>query len=316
MPTTTALRLPSASPAPAPLLVVGSVAFDDIETPFGQGRRILGGSASYASLAASYFAPVRLVGIVGHDFSAADRERFLRRGIDLTGLQTDLSGPTFFWAGRYHDNFNRRDTLATELNVFAQFRPELPPAWRQTPLVLLANIGTDLQHHVLDQVEGRPFVVADTMNLWINLMPDLLRRLLPRVHLLVLNEEEAAQFTGEPNPWLAGERLRAMGVPSVIVKMGSHGALLLHPEGRFALPAYPVTDVRDPTGAGDAFAGALAGYLAATGSTGLPALRQGMVYATAAASFTVEAFSCERLEAAGPDGLAARHAELLRLVAV
>ncbi len=299
---------------PAPVLVLGSVAFDTIETPFAKGERILGGSASFACLAASYFAPTRLVGIVGNDFGEAHINRFRHHEIELDGLQTDESGPTFFWAGRYHENFNQRDTLETELNVFENFRPELPDDWKKTEYVLLANIGPDLQNHVVDQTEGDPYIIADTMNLWINIMQDELLRLLERVDLLVLNDDESEMLTGTQNVILAGRKLREMGPKTVIIKKGSHGAVLFHESGLFSIPCYPVTDLQDPTGAGDSFIGALTGYLAAVRETDFATIKKAMLYATVVASFTVEAFSCDRLESAGVDGIQNRHQELLDLM--
>lgn len=301
--------------SPAPVLVVGSVAYDDIHTPFGYGARILGGSASYASLAASYFSDVRLVGIVGHDFDPAHRARLAARGIDLSGLQVDGSGETFFWAGRYHENFDRRDTIETRLNVFEHFQPTLPPTYRATPFVLLGNIMPKLQSFVLDQLDSQAFVLADTMDLWVQHTRDDLLALMPRVDLFLINDDEATQLTGEANPILAGRALLRMGPKQVVVKKGSHGALLFSGDGSlFALPAYPVTELRDPTGAGDSFAGALLGYLAATGDLSPASFRRAMAYATVTASLTVEAFSCDRLESAGAEAVAARYQELLTMV--
>lgn len=301
---------------PAPALVVGSVAYDDIHTPFGHGQRILGGSASYAALAISYFTDARLVGVVGSDFDPAHRARLAARGIDLTGLQTDASGETFFWAGRYHENFDRRDTLETRLNVFEHFRPDLPAPYRATPFVLLGNIQPSLQSFVLDQLEAQAFVLADTMDLWVKHTRDDLLALMRRVDLFLINDDEAAQLTGEPNPILAGRALLGMGPKQVIIKKGSHGALLFSPDSLFAIPAYPVTDLRDPTGAGDSFAGALLGYLAATGNTGPAAMRRAMAFATVTASLTVEAFSCDRLESAGAAAILERYHELLHIVRI
>ncbi len=298
----------------SPLLVVGSVAFDNIITPYAKGERILGGSASFASLACSYFCPTQLVGIIGNDFDDIHIDRFRKQDIDLEGLQIDKTGPTFFWAGKYHENFNQRDTLETQLNVFENFRPDLPASYKQTPYVLLANIGPDLQHHVLDQMEAEAYVVADTMNLWINIMHDTLLDLMKRVHLLVVNDDESEMLTESNNIILAGEKLREMGPETVIIKKGSHGAVLFHEAGVFSIPAYPVTDLRDPTGAGDSFVGALAGYLAAVRRSDFAAIKQAMLYATVIGSFTVEAFSCDRLETAGVVGIEERRKTLLDII--
>ncbi|MGJ3244265.1 MAG: PfkB family carbohydrate kinase [Opitutales bacterium] len=300
---------------PAPVLVVGSVAYDTIFTPTDKGERILGGSASFAALASSFYAPTRLVGIVGNDFTDDSRDRLARREIDLTGLQEDESGPTFFWSGRYHENFNDRDTLETELNVFEKFRPDLPEMYQDTPYILLANIGPDLQHHVLDQTEGKDrYVVADTMNLWINIMKDELLRLLPRLNLLVLNDDEAEMLTGTNNLFTAGPKLQEMGPETVIIKKGSHGAILFHQDGLFSLPAFPVSQVSDPTGAGDSFVGALTACLASAGDTGFRSIKQAMLWATVTASYTVEAFGCDSLEAAGNTGLTDRRQQLLAMI--
>ena len=246
------------------VLVVGSVAYDAIQTPFGKGDSLLGGSASYASVATSFFATPRLVGIVGNDFRDVDLARFREREICLEGLEVDNSGGTFFWAGRYHENFEGRDTLETRLNVFDGYSPVLPDSYKEVDYVLLANIGPDLQLHVLSQMAAghRPFVVADTMNLWIDIMQAKLLELLQHIDVLVLNDEEAEQLTGESNIFKSGPALQAKGPATVIVKKGAHGAVLFSGDERFILPAYPVTDLRDPTGAGDTFVGAFVGYLA------------------------------------------------------
>lgn len=306
------IRLPR-RPEPAPVLVVGSVAYDSIETPHARGERILGGSASYAALAASYFAPVQLVGVVGHDFAATDRRKFERRGIDLSALQVDETGRTFFWRGRYHENYNRRETLELELNVFERFHPRLLATHQQSGFLMLGNIRPDLQIHVLDQMTSKPFVVADTIDIWIETARDTLNEVLRRADLAVVNDTEATKLTGETNAIAAGRALRASGCRSVIVKKGEHGAVLFHEDGLFALPAYPVAELRDPTGAGDTFAGSLLGYLAARGETDFAALREAMGYATAVASLTVEAFSTDRIAAAGCAEIRRRRRELGRM---
>jgi sugar/nucleoside kinase (ribokinase family) len=297
-----------------PVLVVGSVAYDSIITPHDQGDRILGGSASYACLAASYFAPPRIVGVVGHDFRDRDRRKLAKRGIDLEGLLTDPSGKTFSWRGRYHENYNRRDTEDLQLNVFERFKPRLSEAHRATPFVMLGNIRPDLQLGVLDQLTAPRFVLADTIDIWIETQRDKLAEVMRRADLLVINDTESAKLTGAPNVIVAGRMLRQHGCRTVIIKKGEHGAVLFHEEGLFALPAYPVTELRDPTGAGDSFAGALLGYLASAGATDFAALKQAMVYGTAVASLTVEAFSTDRLAKAGCREIRARRKELLKLI--
>ncbi|HAF59358.1 MAG TPA: sugar kinase, partial [Opitutae bacterium] len=283
----------------APLLVVGSVAFDNVITPQAEKERILGGAASYCSFAASYYSPVRMVGVVGNDFGESDMDRLRARGIDLEGVQRDESGPTFFWKGKYHENFNRRDTLDIRLNVFENFRPDLPQSYIDSEFVLLGNIHPALQSHVLDQLSGNSFVLADTIDLWIETEREALLSLIKKVSLFVINDSEAEELTGETNVILAGNKLRQMGPGSVIVKKGEHGAVLFHEDGMFALPAYPVTQLHDPTGAGDSFAGALIGRLASRNSSDFSAIKEAMLYATCTASLTVEAFGCDRLESAG-----------------
>ena len=303
----------------ASVIVVGSVAFDNIITPYARGDYLLGGSASYASIAASYFAPSRLVARVGKDFDERFMKRFEERDVCTEGLQVDPEGETFFWAGKYHDNFDQRDTLETRLNVLEHFRPELPETYKTTPYVLLANIGPDLQLHLLEEMspEIKSFVVADTMNLWIDIMRGKLMEMIGRVDLLVLNDEEAEMLTEERNIYIAGAKLRDLGPKFVIVKKGSHGAILFGPEGQlFSLPAYPVEDLQDPTGAGDSFAGALTGYLADKNATDFDSIKQAMVYATVTASFTVEAFSSDSLESAGRAGIDERAARLKAIVSL
>jgi sugar/nucleoside kinase (ribokinase family) len=307
-------RLQLSDKEPQPVLIVGSVAYDHIETPYASGEHILGGSASYASLATSYFAPVRLVGVVGYDFDQKHIDRFVDRGICIEGLQRDETGPTFFWRGKYHENFNLRDTLEIQLNVFENFRPVLPENYKDSPYLLLGNISPELQLHVLKQVEEtRPYVVADTIDLWINIQKEQLQQVIKNIDLLVINDSESDLLTGESNIILAGEKLLEMGTHAAIIKKGEHGAYLFHPEGMFALPAYPVTELRDPTGAGDSFAGALLGYLAAHHDTSFDSIRKAMLYGTATASMTVEDFSCDRLENAGVPAIQQRIDELLKL---
>lgn len=299
-----------------PILVVGSVAFDQITTPTAESGRVLGGSATYASIAASYQAPVNLVGVVGNDFGDEHLNRLRAHPIDLEGLQTDLSGPTFFWSGIYGKNFATRETTDTRLNVFEHFNPILPETYRTTPYILLGNIHPALQHLVLDQISGQPFVAADTMNLWIDISLDELNRLLPRLDLFVLNDDESKMLTDESNVILAGKRLMEMGPKIVVIKKGEHGSILFHPDGLFAYPAYPVTGVEDPTGAGDSYLGGLVGYLASQNRTDFATLKKAILYATATASLTVESFSCDRLEQAGRNAIEDRYQELLQLAAI
>jgi len=300
----------------SPLLVVGSVAFDNVITPQAEQERILGGAASYCSFAASYYTQVRMVGVVGNDFGESDLDRLRARGIDLDGVKKDDSGPTFFWKGKYHENFNRRDTLDIQLNVFEKFRPDLPESYKDSSFVLLGNIHPALQMHVLDQLAGNSFVLADTIDLWIETERESLLSLIKKVSLFVINDSEAEELTGESNVILAGEKLRQMGPESVIIKKGEHGAILFHEEGMFALPAYPVTQLHDPTGAGDSFAGALIGRLSSQNRSDFSAIKEAMLYATCTASLTVEAFGCDRLESAGKSEIEERVASLNQLISV
>lgn len=294
------------------VLVVGSTALDSIKTPRAEAPRLLGGSASHAALAASFFAPTRLVGVVGRDFPRRYLALYRRHGIDLEGLQI-ADGSTFHWAGEYEVNMNHRRTLRTELGVFEQFRPDLPPRYRDTPYVLLANIAPALQHHVLDQMRRPRFVVADTMDLWLNTaLPELLR-LLRRVDALVLNDGEARQLSGEDNLLRAARRIHRLGPPVVIIKKGEHGSLLSGPDGLFLCPAYPLARVVDPTGAGDSFAGGLVGYLARAGGRVRDHLRAAMLHGSVVASFCCEGFGVRATVRVTPAEITRRVAELRRL---
>lgn len=275
------------------VLIVGSTALDSIKTPTAENPRLLGGSASHAAVAASFFATTQIVGVVGEDFPRRYVQLFERRGIDLEGLQR-ASGKTFHWAGEYEANMNNRRTLLTELGVFEHFNPTLPAAYRAAELVLLANIAPALQHRVLDQVTRPRFVVADTMDLWLNIaLPDLLK-LLKRLDGFVLNDSESMHLTQEPNVFKALAKIHRLGPKYVIVKLGSHGSILSGPRGLFLCPAYPLKKVVDPTGAGDSFVGAMMGYLAASGGGVEANLRRAMVYGSVVASFCCEGFGLQR----------------------
>jgi sugar/nucleoside kinase (ribokinase family) len=275
------------------VLIVGSTALDSIKTPTAENPRLLGGSASHAAVAASFFAPTQMVGVVGEDFPKRYVQLFERRGIDLEGLQR-APGKTFHWAGEYEANMNNRRTLLTELGVFEHFNPTLPAAYRAAELVLLANIAPALQHRVLDQVTRPRFVVADTMDLWLNIaLPDLLK-LVKRLDGFVLNDSESMHLTQEPNVFKALAKIHRLGPKYVIVKLGSHGSILSGPRGLFLCPAYPLKKVVDPTGAGDSFVGAMMGYLAASRGGVEANLRRAMVYGSVVASFCCEGFGLQR----------------------
>jgi sugar/nucleoside kinase (ribokinase family) len=277
------------------ILVAGSVALDSVKTPLENHDRMLGGSASYAAVAASFFSPVKMVGIVGSDFPATYLELFEKRGIDLMGLQR-AEGNTFAWSGEYEWDLNTRRTLSVELNVFEKFRPDLPDGYRETPYVLLGNIAPALQLHVLDQVPKPRFVVADTMDLWIQTAQEDLKALLKRVDMLILNDGEARELTKQTSLIKAGWQLQQMGPRYVAIKKGEHGCLLFGQSEFFSAPAYPLEDIHDPTGAGDCFAGGLLGFLATNDSFSFAELKRAVVYGSVIASFNVEAFSLGRLQ--------------------
>jgi sugar/nucleoside kinase (ribokinase family) len=278
----------------ASIVVVGSVFFDSIETPHGKAERALGGAATYFAVAASFFAPVRMVAAVGDDFPAEEIEFLERRGIDLSGLQR-RAGRTGFWAGRYHEDMNQRDTLDLQLNVFADFRPQLPASHRDAPYVFLANIDPKLQALVLDQLGAPALVGCDTMNHWITGSRGDLERLLSRVGILVINDEEARLLSGERNVVKAARRLLAMGPRRVLIKRGEYGVIQFSGDTVFAVPAFPLEEVFDPTGAGDTFAGGLMGELARSGDQSEGGLRRAIVYGSVMASFVVEDFGMARL---------------------
>src|SRR5437879_4874182 len=277
------------------LLVVGSIALDTVKTPVEEHGDLLGGSASYAAAAASYFSPVKLVGIVGDDFPEAEFDFWKSRKIDTEGVQR-VEGKTFRWSGEYSWDLNTRETRSVALNVFENFEPELPKSYRQTDFALLANIAPALQSHVLKQMEKPRFVVADTMDLWIETTRVDLDSLLPKVDLLILNDSEAREMTKQTSLIKAGRGIREMGPRYVAIKKGEHGALLFGENEFFSCGAYPLEDIHDPTGAGDTFAGGMAGYLAGTvKKVTFTDLRKAMIYGCVLASFCVEAFSLERL---------------------
>lgn len=278
----------------SPILVVGSVAFDTLHNAQGSFPRVLGGSAVYASIAASLLSQVRLVGVVGDDYPESATAMLRKRGVDLTGLEVS-PGETFHWEGRYTDDLTSRESIRTELNVFAEFQPKIPPAFAESPFVMLANIQPELQISVLDQIRSPKLVVADTMNLWIDIARPGLLRLLERVDVLIINEEEARQLTGRHHLVEVQRALLALGPTTVIVKQGEYGAWLFQPGVAFHAPAFPLETVLDPTGAGDSFAGGFLGYLARENDISLPTLRRAVVVGSALASFCVEGIGPNRL---------------------
>ena len=289
------------------VLIVGSIGLDTVKTPVEEHADLLGGSASYAALGASFFSPVKLVGIVGDDFPESEFEFWRERQIDASGVQR-VAGKTFRWSGEYAWDMNTRETRSIALNVFEHFRPDLPADYRETDFVLLANIAPALQSHVLDQMKRPRFIVADTMDLWIHTTRPDLDALLPRVDLLILNDSEARELTKETSLIKAGRKIRATGPKYVAIKKGEHGALLFGENEFFSCGAYPLEDIHDPTGAGDTFAGGMAGYLASKGTTpDFAHLRRAVIYGSVLASFNVEAFSLERMRTLTKEEIGARY---------
>ena len=275
------------------VLIVGSTALDSIKTPKAENPKLLGGSASHASVAASFFSPVKIVGVVGDDFPKKYISLYRKHGIDLEGLQIK-QGKTFHWSGEYELNMNNRRTLLTELGVFETFTPHLPASHKTSAFVLLANIAPALQHHVLDQMARPKFVVADTMDLWLNIALADLIKLIKRVDGFVLNDSEAHQLTKEDNVFAAMKKIHKMGPRYVIIKKGSHGSILSGPRGVFICPAYPLHKVVDPTGAGDSFVGGMMGYLATARGSVDANIRRAMIYGGVTASFCCEGFGLVR----------------------
>ncbi len=297
-----------------PLLVVGSVALDSVETPQEKRDDVLGGSAVYFSYAASYFSTVRLVGVVGEDWPGEHTELLQGRGIDTDGLEIIEGAETFRWRGKYHENMNDRDTLEVHLNVFENFDPKLPEQFTRCQFLFLANGSPAVQMKVLDQVQGPKLVVADTMDLWIEIARDELLELLQKIDGLVLNDSEAKLLTGDDNLVRAGHKVREMGPKFVVIKKGEHGAMFFSEHETYVMPAYPTADVVDPTGAGDSFGGGMLGYLAEQGDFEPKTLKEAMAYGVVVASFNVEDFSLERMKQVERADLDARLAEYRKML--
>jgi sugar/nucleoside kinase (ribokinase family) len=280
------------------LLTVGTVAFDSIETPRGSAEQIVGGAATYISLAASYFTkPIQLVSVIGDDFPEAELDYMRQSGVNLDGLQVRKGEKSFFWAGRYHDNMNARDTLDTQLNVLADFDPVLPDSYKSPEFVMLGNLTPSVQQRVIDQLTETPrLIVLDTMNFWMDTAMDSLISVIANIDVLVINDEEARQLSGEYSLVKASEKIINMGPKYLVIKKGEHGALLFHGESIFFAPALPLAEVFDPTGAGDTFAGGFIGYLSQTGDLSFENMKRAVIYGSAMASFCVEKFGIERLK--------------------
>ena len=276
------------------ILVVGSVALDSVKTPFGEAKDVLGGSASYFSYAASYFGEVRLVGAVGQDFPQHYMNLFNEKGIDIAGLEKK-EGKTFRWAGAYKEDINQRETLSVDLGVLEDFWPDLTDKYKKSEYVFLANIDPELQLHILNQIENPKLVVCDTMDIWIENKKNNLLEVFKRADIAFLNDSEARQLAKESNLVKAADKILKLGVRYVVIKKGEHGVMLFGEDTCFSLPAYPMRDVLDPTGAGDSFGGGFLGYISKKNDTSCNAIRKALVYATIIASFTVEDFSLNRL---------------------
>jgi sugar/nucleoside kinase (ribokinase family) len=279
------------------LIIIGTVAFDAIETPFGKTDKIVGGAATYASLAASHFYnQTKIVGVVGDDFKKEDIETFKNHGIDIEGLQVKAGEKSFFWSGKYHNDMNSRDTLATELNVLEHFDPIIPESYQDCEYLLLGNLTPQIQRTVIKRLKNRPkLIVLDTMNFWMDIMMDDLLETIKLVDILTINDSEARQLSGEYSLVKAAKKILTMGPKYLIIKKGEHGALLFHEDKIFSAPALPLADVFDPTGAGDTFAGGFIGYLAQVGTVNFNNMKNALIYGSALASFCVEKFGIERL---------------------
>ena len=298
------------------LLAVGTVAFDDIETPTGRAEMVVGGACTYISLAASYFVkPVRIVSVVGDDFPDATLDYMKNRGVDLEGLQIRKGEKSFFWAGRYHSNFNSRDTLDTQLNVLADFDPVLPDSYLDSEYLMLGNLVPAIQMRVLEQLPTRPkLVVLDTMNFWMDIALDDLKAVLKKVDVLTINDEEARQLSGQHSLLKAAAVIHDMGPKTLIIKKGEHGAFLFHHGEIFYAPALPLAEVIDPTGAGDTFAGGFIGWLAKTDDLSFANIKCAVIYGSAMASFCVEQFSIEQLKGLTPEMIQKRVQQFADLV--
>jgi sugar/nucleoside kinase (ribokinase family) len=298
------------------LVAVGTMAFDDIETPYGRAERVIGGACTYIALAASHFVkPVRVVSVVGDDFPDAMMDTLRDRGVDLEGVQIREGEKSFFWAGRYHKNMNDRDTLDTQLNVLATFDPVLPASYQSAQYVMLGNLTPKVQMRVLEQLTSKPkLVVLDTMNFWMDIALDDLKEVLQKVDVLTINDEEARQLSGERSLLLAAEKIHAMGPRFLIIKKGEHGALLFHDGRIFSAPGLLLPHVVDPTGAGDTFAGGFIGWLASTDDISFDNMKRAIIYGSALASCCVEAFGIERLQSLTRVELDARVAQFAELV--
>ena len=297
------------------LVIIGSVAFDAIETPFGKTDKIVGGAATYASLAASYFYKnVKIVGVVGEDFHQEDIQNFNDHGIDTEGLQLKKGEKSFFWSGKYHNDMNSRDTLITELNVLGDFDPIIPASYQDCKYLMLGNLTPQVQQTVINRLDKRPeLIVLDTMNFWMDIALDDLLSVIKNVDVLTINDAEARQLSGEYSLVKAANKILAMGPKYLIIKKGEHGALLFHEDLIFSAPALPLADVFDPTGAGDTFAGGFIGYLAQVGTINFNNMKNAIIFGSALASFCVEKFGIERIKNLSQEEIQDRVQQFVRL---
>jgi len=293
------------------LVIVGTVAFDAIETPFGKTDKILGGAATYIGLAASHFnIDATAVSVVGGDFPQEYLDLLANKNVDISGIEIVKDGKTFFWSGRYHNDMNSRDTLATELNTLADFKPVVPENYKDAEIVMLGNLHPLVQSSILDQMTTKPkLVILDTMNFWMDCALEDLHNVIKRIDVITINDEEARQLTGEYSLVVAAQKIHDMGPKYVVIKKGEHGALLFHNEHVFYAPALPLKEVFDPTGAGDTFAGGFAGYIAKTGDISFENMKNAVIYGSTLASFCVEKFGTERMESLSSDEI---HKRLLQ----
>jgi sugar/nucleoside kinase (ribokinase family) len=298
------------------LLAVGTVAFDDIETPFGRAEMVIGGAATYITLAASYFTDdLKIVSVIGGDFPEEELDYLKSKNIDLEGLQVKKDEKSFFWSGRYHDNLNDRDTLDTQLNVLADFEPILPAKYQGTEYLMLGNLTPAIQQKVIEQLDTRPkFIALDTMNFWMDTAMESLLEVLKKIDCLIINDEEARQLSGEHSLVKAAHAIHHLGPKCIVIKKGEHGALLFEGGKVFFAPALPLAEVYDPTGAGDTFAGGFMGYVAQTGDLSFESMKRAVIYGSAMASFCVEKFSIERLKGLSNKEIKERVAQFVELV--
>ena len=289
------------------LLTVGTVAFDDIQTPYGHAEKVIGGACTYISWAASYFTDnIRLVSIVGNDFPTDEIKQLESRGVSMEGLKVIADGKTFFWAGKYHENMNQRDTITTDLNVLDDFDPELPDSYKDSKYIMLGNLTPDIQIRVMEQLTAPKLVVLDTMNFWMDIALDKLKVAIKKVDVLTINDEEARQLSGEYSLVKAAHKIFEMGPKYLIIKKGEHGALLMSKDEMFFAPALPLAEVKDPTGAGDTFAGGFMGYIAQTDDISFENMKSAVIYGSAMASFCVEEFSLGKMKGLTKESIQAR----------